>query len=211
MKNQRINRKEFFVSTSKICLGACLCTLGWKKLLAQESTETDPGSKSTARAIKRMAFADTWIKRFMDVLDKTLDEKMRKNVMMTNGKVCFQEWIKSKGQKIKPKSFEKWAAQVKKRKDKNSVRIEGNVIYFEYTSSAETGKSSPEGICLCPMVESKPAGLSSTYCLCSLGYVKEMNEQTFGRRVEVELLDSVLKGGKRCRFKVTVLSSFLRP
>lgn len=192
-------------------MGACICTTGLKKVLAQEITETDPGSKSAARAVKRMAFVDNWIKRFIDVLDKTLDKKTRKKVMMTNGKICFQEWIKSKGQKIKPKSFEKWAEQVKKSKDKNSVRVEGNVIYFQYTSSAETGKSSPEGVCLCPMVESKPSGLSSTYCLCSLGYVKEMNQQTFGRPVEVELLDSVLKGGKRCQFKVTVLSSSLRP
>jgi predicted hydrocarbon binding protein len=68
----------------------------------------------------------------------------------------------------------------------------------------ETGKSSPEAICLCPMVESKPNGLSPTYCLCSLGYVKEMNEQTFGKPVDAELLDSVLQGAKRCRFKVTV-------
>jgi predicted hydrocarbon binding protein len=54
------------------------------------------------------------------------------------------------------------------------------------------------------MVESKPNGLSPTYCLCSLGYVKEMNEQTFGKPVDAELLDSVLQGAKRCRFKVTV-------
>ena len=54
------------------------------------------------------------------------------------------------------------------------------------------------------MVESKPAGLSSTYCACSLGYVKEMFEQKFGRNVDIEMLDSVLNGGKRCRFKITV-------
>ena len=79
------------------------------------------------------------------------------------------------------------------------------MIYFQFTSSAETGKASPESICLCSMVESKPAGLSPTYCLCSVGYVKELFEQTFGQPVDVELLDSVLYGGKRCKFKVTVL------
>jgi len=31
-----------------------------------------------------------------------------------------------------------------------------------------------------------------------------MHERTFGRSCEVELLDSVLYGGKRCRFKITV-------
>jgi hypothetical protein len=54
------------------------------------------------------------------------------------------------------------------------------------------------------MVESKPAGLSRTFCQCSVGYVGEMFRQKFGRPVTVELLDSVLYGGKRCRFKITV-------
>jgi hypothetical protein len=54
------------------------------------------------------------------------------------------------------------------------------------------------------MVESKPKDLSRTFCLCSVGYVKAMHERTFGRSCEVELLDSVLYGGKRCRFRITV-------
>jgi hypothetical protein len=31
-----------------------------------------------------------------------------------------------------------------------------------------------------------------------------MHERPFGRTCEVELLDSILYGGKRCRFKITV-------
>jgi predicted hydrocarbon binding protein len=54
------------------------------------------------------------------------------------------------------------------------------------------------------MVESKPAGLSPTFCLCSLGYVKEMHEQMFMKPVEVELLSSVLRGDPSCKFKITV-------
>jgi len=46
--------------------------------------------------------------------------------------------------------------------------------------------------------------LSPTYCLCSVGYVREMHERVLGRPVEVELADSVLRGGKRCRFRMVV-------
>jgi len=200
-----MNRKEFLKSAGKICASSCLCAAGVRSALGQEGQDTDPGAETAARAVKRMEFADIWIKRFMDVMDRTLDENKRKQLMMANGKQCFQDWIASQGRQITPQPFEKWAAERKKKNDDDSVRIEGNVIYFEYTSSAETGKTSPESVCLCPMVESKPLGISPTYCQCSIGYVKEMNEQTFGRPVEVELLDSVLYGGKRCKFKVTVL------
>ncbi len=205
MKREGISRSEFLRSTGKICLGSCLCGGGLGFVLNQAQTSTEPGDKTPERAVKRMAFVDEWIKRFMDVLDTTLDPETRKKIMMTNGKVCYQDWIKSQGRKIEPTDFEAWAADIFGRRHEDSIRIEGNVVYFQFTRSAETGSASAEEVCLCSMVESKPAGLSSTYCSCSLGYVKEMFERKFGRNVDIELLDSVLNGGKRCRFKITVL------
>ena len=88
---------------------------------------------------------------------------------------------------------------------REGFKVEGNVIHYQYNGSAETGGAVADGICLCPMAESKPAGLSPTYCHCSVGYVKEIFELQFNRKVDVELIDSVLKGGKRCQFKITVI------
>jgi len=100
--------------------------------------------------------------------------------------------------------MENLAAWVKSNVKDDTYRVEGNTICVQFTSAAESGQPSKEGACLCPFVESKPAGLSPTCCFCSVGYVKVMHEMRLGRPVEVELLDSVLKGGKRCRFKITV-------
>jgi hypothetical protein len=55
------------------------------------------------------------------------------------------------------------------------------------------------------MVENKPEGLSTIYCQCSIGYVKVQHELALKRTVEVELVDSVLRGGNRCKFKITVV------
>ena len=148
---------------------------------------------------------DLWVRRFMSVLDATLDDETRKKVMAANGATCYGEWIASEGRTVAPVAFETWAARVREHPPDASLRVEGNVIYWEYTGSAETGGAAPESVCLCPMVESKPAGLSRTFCQCSVGYVKELHEQKFGRPVKVELLDSVLYGGKRCKFKITVV------
>lgn len=205
MKQMGISRSDFLRSAGKICLGTCSCVIGASFLRIQGQTGTEPGEQTAQRAVKRMGFVDTWIKRFMDVIDTSLDEETRKKIMMTNGKLCYQDWIKSQGRKIEPADFDTWAAEITRRTQDGSIRIEGNVVYFQYLGSAETGKPSPESVCLCPMVESKPSGLSSTYCSCSLGYVKEMFELKFDRPVDIELLDSVLLGGQRCRFKITVL------
>lgn len=204
MDERTLDRKELFASAGKVGVATCLCALGATRLLAEPNPETAPGAATAARAVKRMEFSDLWVRRFMSVLDRTLDEGTRTKVMVANGTACFREWIASQGQTVKPVPFETWAARVKGRPPDGSVRVEGNIIFWEYTGSAETGAASPEGVCLCPMVESKPAGLSRTFCQCSVGYVKESFEQRFARPVTVELLDSVLYGGKRCKFKITV-------
>ncbi|HVN74924.1 MAG TPA: DUF6144 family protein [Thermoanaerobaculaceae bacterium] len=204
MAETTMNRKELLASAGRYGLTSCLCALGATRLLADEGADTAPGAATAAHAVKRMEFSDAWVRRFMSVLDETLDPAARTKVMAANGRACLREWLASEGRKVTPVPFETWAAKVRENPPNASLRVDGNVIYFEYTSSAETGGASPESVCLCPMVESKPAGLSRTYCQCSVGYVKEMHERKFGRPVQVELLDSVLYGGKRCRFKITV-------
>ncbi len=204
MGDRKLDRKELFASAGKVGAAGCLCALGAARILADEVPKTAPGDATAARAVKRMEFSDAWVRRFMNVLDETLDEGTRTRVMAANGRTCLREFLAAEKRTITPVAFETWAAKVKERPPDPALRVDGNVIHFEYTSSAETGGASPEGVCLCPMVESKPAGLSRTYCQCSVGYVKEMHEQKFGRPVKVELLDSVLYGGTRCRFKITV-------
>lgn len=206
MKNQTMDRKAFLNAFGKLGICTCLCAAatGMQAALIQEETRTKPGEKTKDRAVKRMEFADHWVKRFFDVIDQTLDEETRKKLMAANGRACYQEWIRDTRQEIKQVDFDQWAEEAGKKIKQEGFKIEGNVIYFQFNSSAETGGSSPEEICLCPMVESKPEGMSPTYCHCSVGYVKEMYELKFGRSVEVELIDSVLKGGRRCKFRITV-------
>jgi hypothetical protein len=201
-----MTRKEFLSSVGLGGAGSCLCAMlcAIEPALAGEPpTETSPPPLDQ-RMKKRMEFAEQWVRRFFDVMDDTLDEQARKKLMMANGKACHREYLKSIARKITPVPFEKWAATVKERVTDGSIRVEGRVIHFQYASSAETGLPAAEGACLCPLVETKPAGLSGTYCLCSLGYVRDLFEQTFGTKVDIELVDSVLKGGKRCKFKITV-------
>lgn len=206
MSDKSMGRKQFLASVGLCGMGSCTCILGGRaaSLFAQESKSEAPQQAKKPRSQERIDFAEKWVTRFFDVLDANLDPETRKKIMLANGRVCFLEWIKETGQQIKPVSLERFADWVKSNVKDETYRVEGNTIYMQYTSAAETGQPSKEGACLCPFVESKPAGLSPTYCLCSVGYVKVMHELRFGRPVEVELLDSVLKGGKRCKFKITV-------
>jgi len=117
--------------------------------------------------------------------------------MMANGKACYLNWIKETGQQNQTDDSEKLKAWAEKKVTDGSVRVEGNDIYFQFMHAAETGLPSEDGACLCPLVETNRPGLSKTYCMCSVGYVNEWYSLLLARPVTVELMESVLMGGKR--------------
>ncbi len=213
MNNQSISRKSFLAGIGRTCTCACVCALASSldaaggRAVTGYSVEKEEASKpKPPRSQERMEFTEKWAARFFKILDANLDAPIRKKIMMENGKACYLAWQAEANRKLPEQAItlEQFAQRIKERKSPD-YRIEGNVIYFQYSSAAETGQASPENHCLCPMVETKPADLSPTFCLCSLGYVKEMHEQLFRKLVEVELVSSVLRGDPRCKFKITVL------
>ena len=205
MDEAPIKRKEFLATLGRAGACACAAAAGMTAALAGQSAATKPGDKTVERAAKRMEFGDGWVRRFFEVIDRTLDEPTRRRLMMANGKSCYAAYAGPPKQQPGPDALEKFKAWVAEKGKERGYAIEGNVITSEFLGSAETGQASPENICLCPMVEAqKPGQISPTYCLCSVGYVKELHERILGRPVEVELVDSVLRGGKRCKFRMTV-------
>lgn len=202
MDQGKIDRKEFFGLAGKACAG---CAVALSAAFADSGEDQSPGARTPARAVKRLEFTDGWIRRFTQVLEQNLDPATHRKIMLANGALCLTEWLKSQGREIRPVRFADWAARHQDAAPGAPVRVEGKTIFFEYQGSAETGQASPEGVCLCPLVETCPPGLSPVYCQCSVGYVKRLHELTFGQPCEVELLESVQSGGKRCRFKITLL------
>jgi len=224
MENKRINRKEFIHAVGRGGAGVCLCAAaaaaGLNAAIDGQTSpskpvessadkkaveQSKPGDKTVERAAKRMEFGDGWLPRFFEAIDQTLDEPARRKLMTTNGKACFTAYAGPRKQPAAPDALEKFKAWVAEKGKERGYSIEGNIISFEFLSSAETGQTSPEAICLCPMAEAQtPGKISPTYCLCSVGYVQELHERRLGRSVEVELVDSVLRGGKRCKFRMTL-------
>ncbi len=203
-----MERRNFLCSLGKCGLTASLLGFMPSVLAGEDNTARTVLADDDPNLIKhscaeKMEFAEEWIGKFMRVLDDTLDEQTRNKIMESNGKACMTGWLKKSGKTITPVSFDKFAAWAEKNVKDGSIRLEGRTIYYAYMDNYQ-GKPAPEGVCLCPFVESKPAGLSPTYCQCSVGYVREYFSQVLGQPVTVALQESVLRGGKRCRFKIDV-------
>jgi hypothetical protein len=208
-----MDRKQFLGRTLQLAAGVglgCPCVaLSDEKAKGASAAAGDAGCGKLAGDYahattfeKRSDFAKTWVGRFMRLLDERLDEKSRRELMEANGRVCA---IGAYGPPDPAKVLgvdelvRKLAAYV----GEANCRREGDVVYFSYRQNPG-GLRVEDGYCLCPMVEDGPAELSPTFCHCSVGYVAYMFERALGHGVGVELLESVRRGGKACRFAVRV-------
>lgn len=90
---------------------------------------------------------------------------------------------------------------------------QGNKIYvtkFPYSPKQYLNEADPTMkryyACHCPLVRTViPKGkpdVSSTWCYCSGGYEKFLFDIVFDEEVDVEVLESVLRGDLRCRFAI---------
>ncbi|MEA4823699.1 MAG: DUF6144 family protein [Clostridiaceae bacterium] len=70
------------------------------------------------------------------------------------------------------------------------VWYEGEALFFSYPT------------CYCSCVKRVSGPVSPTWCLCTLGYAKELFDYVLGCDTEVELIESVKAGGSRCVIKI---------
>jgi len=120
------------------------------------------------------------------------------------GETCYRGSLGAPANETpKPIEIDALVAGMKQYGGEEMARREGNTIYFQYIKNP-AGLRVADGYCLCPLVESGPPGLSGTYCQCSVGYVRAMISRALGKPVQVELTESLKRGGKGCRFTIHV-------
>lgn len=193
-------RKEFL----KRSVGAC-CGAGLVSLTDQVSGQDKPAAAPVSDCNQRVSSGQKVIRRLINELDNNLEPAMREKIMHSCGRACFEgAHGKRSAEPPKPENAAKFLEGMKKYLGEEGVKQAGDqvIVYFKYTSNPRGLKVS-DGYCLCPILEDAPKDISPTYCLCSVGYVREIFERQIGKPVQVELTDSVLRGGKSCNFKVS--------
>jgi hypothetical protein len=157
-------------------------------------------------AWRRADFAQEWTQRLMQEVDTVLGADAGKKLMRSCGRSCFLHsfGVRPEG-KPQPGALDAFV-EATGRKDPE-IRREGDTVHYQYgsTHGSPYGLSPADGICLCPLVETLEGPLSATYCECSAGYVKELFERLTDRPVAVEVVESVRRGGKVCRFRIELL------
>lgn len=138
-------------------------------------------------------FISTWINGLMEGIEKIDDEKTRKQILEISGRVCAQAHAKT--------LFEDTWKEVEGDMDKLFEVLNEKMGSEIYTKISEKEISVSYEKCYCPLVA---LGLTDSpiLCNCSIYWLKENFETIFGNEVEVDINQSVLRGGKSCNLTV---------
>ena len=136
-------------------------------------------------------FVHNWISNLMRSMDKHLDENKKIEIMEECGRVCAQNNTKKEALKYQGQ-LDAWLIKMKEWIGKENVWQEDNVIKLTYNK------------CYCPIIQNSQPGSLQNFCDCSRGWLKENFEAVLEGPVEVELEDSIMRGGKQCKFTIYV-------
>jgi len=180
-----MNRAEFLKSCSG---GLCAC-VGAGGIVAASS----PAADAAAPADWRLGFVKRRYARLVGILSEKMTEEDLNAALRELGIYCsstdprlaeFRE------------NLEGYCAHVRQ-------SASGDEVAFDRERGLITVTSPEREDCFCPLV-SKESHTPGVACNCSLGWHQGTWETVTGKKVEVELRESVLRGGKRCVFKVRV-------
>jgi predicted hydrocarbon binding protein len=184
----KIDRKEFLSKTFRLILGvsALIFFKGFEPVLSKARLYNQENHMS-----QKTKFVHDWILNLMNSMDQNLEEKEKTRLLEDCGRACARSHAQKEAAKLRG-DLDGWLGVMKKWVGPKNVQKEKNAVQVTYSQ------------CYCPLVKDIPPLLSETYCHCSRGWLKEVFETVVEKPVEVKLEDSIMRGGKECRFTIFV-------
>jgi predicted hydrocarbon binding protein len=142
-----------------------------------------------------MEYLKSWTNNLVNTLETELDKSVSEKIIENCGRICAKECGATKEVEEIIKSLGNTASVDSIIEKMNNagiaggkLRKDGNVIVGIYEQ------------CYCP---SRKHIKSNLYCKCTQGWVKEVFEMVFDKKVDVVLEKSIAWGDEICKFIVT--------
>lgn len=189
-----MNRKEFVRDcAAAICAASFCCAGKTAEATTLEATPTACDPKQLEEIRSRADAARLRFSKLIEILDARLPEPERKQILHALGGKCADTYRADLIDRYKGdiKGFleegrRNWMAEADYDEGKGTIRI------------VDKGPS-----CSCPMV--KVGSTPGSFCDCTLGWQEETYAEILGRPVKAELEESILRGGKRCVYRIRVV------
>ena len=186
-----MQRKEFLKSCT---MGMCSC-IAFSNLLpssikAQEQTEED--NPEVKKLQGQMEFVHKRFATLVDLLNKEMDAEKRSKMFEELGRSCSAEYkdsyikFENNVQGFLDEIKGKWVEDIQYDKENQTILITGMKV----------------DDCFCPLA--KKSVTPSDFCECSKGWQKGVFETISGKKVEATIVESALRGGEHCSFKIQI-------
>ncbi len=177
-----MERKEFLAAAMKGTLGCCGLALFEHTTSAQavKPSETDPEKE----------FVKNWMADLFDTMEQELDEKTKVKIMAGCGRGCFRRHqFKQDIARLGKGSVDALLEAYKKNFE---VWREGGLVHVRY------GPVNKQ--CYCPAARYHPPMPHDMHCECTRATHQTMFETALGRPIQVEIVESLRRGGPTCHF-----------
>ena len=189
-----INRKDFVKGCAAAICGTGIYCAG--KLSPAQATEEQAGAcdpKQLSEVRDRADAARLRFSKLIEIIEVGSPEDERKQILHALGGKCADTYraalidrYKGNIEGFLAEGRRNWMAEATYDEAKGTIRI------------VDKGPS-----CSCPIV--KVGTTPPSFCDCTLGWQEETYSEILGRRVKAELEESILRGGKRCVYRITVI------
>jgi hypothetical protein len=183
-----VTRNEFL----KCCAaGVCSCVA----MISPEPATAETSTPGIEQLQAQLEAARIRYAKLVSILEKNLDETTRKRVFDSLGRECARQF--------RSRTFDKYKGDLP-----GFLRSvegpDGWAVKTEYDEKSGVIRVFDRGPhCSCPLV--KEGLTSGAHCDCTLGWQRETYSAILGRPVDGAVQESILRGGKRCVFRMTVL------
>jgi hypothetical protein len=183
-----MNRSDFLRTSSRFACASCAALLLGDSAQAAEAPVTTPIDEALKRAQDENRFTQNWLTDLFEAIDTQLEPAARLKLMDACGRGCFRR------HKFKTDIAEAGQGDVEKllAAYRRNFRIEraGDDVHISY------GKD--RNGCFCPAARNRPARPNDLHCECTRATHEAIFATALGRRVRVELVETVRRGGQRC-------------
>jgi len=188
-----INRKEFLKSCTAVLCGSGVCCARESSAQATEAPPRDCDGKEFSEVRDRADAARLRFSKLIEIIEARLPEDERRRILRALGGKCADTYRAALIDRYKgdiegflAEGRRNWMAEATYDKAEGTIRI------------VDKGPS-----CSCPLV--KVGTTPPSFCDCTLGWQEEAYGEILGRRVKAELEESILRGGKRCVYRIKVI------
>ena len=187
-----MNKREFIKASC--ALGICSCTapaLFSSESSKQEDEDCDKIKDMNWRLNWRLNHAKGQLCILLNEIEDDIPLEKRKEILEKMGRNCASSTSWAEKYKGDPEVYFEFM---------NTAH--GETITYDRKKGLIKVVSGERDQCPCPIVDSSKT--PPYYCHCSIGWQKQIYETMLDKKVEVNLVESVLRGSKRCIFEVTV-------